>query len=242
MAIATVIVRTRVQNLGDIMASEETTLRSLFIDELRDVHHAERQLLKALPKLAKAATSDKLRDALESHLGETEEQVSRLEQVFGLLEESGKPKPCAGMQGIVEEGSDLIEEEDKGAALDAGIIASAQRAEHYEMAAYGTLIAWAEALGEGEVVKLLQETLDEEKAADEKLTALAEAGINEAAKAGGEDEDADTDEADDEDESEKTARPAARSGSTGTGTSRGGRPAMSASGRNGSGKSRSGSR
>jgi ferritin-like metal-binding protein YciE len=198
-------------------------------------------LLKALPKLAKAATSDDLREALENHLGETEEQVSRLEQVFGLLEESSKPKPCAGMQGIVEEGSDLIEEEDKGAALDAGIIASAQRAEHYEMAAYGTLIAWAQALGEDEVVKLLQETLDEEKAADEKLTALAEAGINEAAKSGGEDEDADADEGDDEDE--KTSRPASRGGSTGAGASRAGRPAMSASGRNGSGgKSRSGSR
>jgi ferritin-like metal-binding protein YciE len=220
----------------------QTTLRSLFIDELRDVHHAERQLVKALPKLAKAATSSELRAAIENHLGETEEQINRLAQVFELLEESGKPKPCAGMQGIVEEGSDLIEEEDKGAALDAGIIASAQRAEHYEMAAYGTLIAWAEALGEDDVVKLLQETLDEEKAADEKLTALAEAGINEAAKSDDEDNDAEADEEDDEDDSEKSSRPASRSGSSGTGASRGGRPAMSASGRNDSGKSRSGSR
>ena len=219
-----------------------TTLRSLFIDELRDVHHAERQLVKALPKLAKAASSRALRAALETHLGETEEQISRLEKVFELLEESGKPKPCAGMQGIVEEGSSLIEEEDKGAALDAGIIASAQRAEHYEMAAYGTLIAWAEALGEDEVVRLLEETLDEEKAADQKLTALAEAGINEAAKSGEEDEGAEADEEDDEEEHEKSARPASRSGSTGTGASRAGKPAMSASGRNGSGKSRSGSR
>jgi ferritin-like metal-binding protein YciE len=223
------------------MASNETTLRSLFIDELRDVHHAERQLVKALPKLAKAATSPELRAAIESHLGETEEQVNRLEQAFELLEESGKPKPCAGMQGIVEEGSDLIEEEDKGAALDAGIIASAQRAEHYEMAAYGTLISWAKALGEDEVAKLLQKTLDEEKAADKKLTALAEAGINEAAKSGDDEEDAETDEEDDEDESAKGSRTASRSGSTGAGASRAGRPAMSASGRNG-GKSRSGSR
>lgn len=224
------------------MASTETTLRSLFIDELRDVHHAERQLVKALPKLAKAATSPGLRAAIESHLGETEEQVSRLEQVFELLEESGKPKPCAGMQGIVEEGSDLIEEEDKGTALDAGIIASAQRAEHYEMAAYGTLIAWAKALGEDEVAKLLQKTLDEEKAADKKLSALAEAGINEAAKSGDDDEGDEADEPDDEDESEKSPRTASRSGSTGTGASRAARPAMSASGRNGGGKSRSGSR
>lgn len=222
------------------MASTETTLRSLFIDELRDVHHAERQLVKALPKLAKAATSPELRAAIEGHLGETEEQVSRLEQAFELLEESGKPKPCAGMQGIVEEGSDLIEEEDKGAALDAGIIASAQRAEHYEMAAYGTLIAWAEALGEAEVAKLLKKTLDEEKAADKKLTALAEAGINEAAKSGDDDEGAEAGE-DDEDESEKSPRTASRSSSTGTGASNAGRPSMSASGRNG-GKSRSGSR
>ena len=223
------------------MASTETTLRSLFIDELRDVHHAERQLMKAIPKLAKAATSRELRAALESHLGETEEQISRLEQVFELLEESGKPKPCPGMQGIVEEGSDLIEEEDKGAALDAGIIASAQRAEHYEMAAYGTLVAWAEALGEDEVAKLLQETLDEEKAADEKLTALAEAGINEAAKSGDENEGDEAEDEDEEDDSEKSSRQSSRSGSTGTGA-RGGRPAMSASGRNGSGKGRSGSR
>jgi len=214
-----------------------TTLRSLFIDELRDVHHAERQLVKALPKLAKAATSPKLRAALEIHLGETEEQVSRLEKAFGLLEESSKPKPCAGMQGIIEEGSDLIEQEDKGAAMDAGIIASAQRAEHYEMAAYGSLIAWAKALGEGDVAKLLQETLDEEKAADQKLTALADAGINEAAKFANDDENTGTGEEDDEDESPKSAGQASR-GSTGTGASRAGRPAMSASGRNGSGKSR----
>lgn len=233
------------------MASEETTLRSLFIDELRDLHHAERQLVKALPKLAKAATSDELRQALQDHLEETEEQVGRLEEVFQLLEESGKPKPCAGMLGIVEEGSDLIREEDKGAALDAGIIAAAQRAEHYEMAAYGTLIAWAEALGEDEVVTLLQATLDEEKAADEKLTAIAETGINEAAKAGGEDEDAedaDEDEDDDADEDEDEGKRAKATGVAARGKSPGKESparqmgAMSANGRNASGKSRSGSR
>ena len=234
------------------MASEETTLRSLFIDELRDVHHAERQLLKAIPKLAKAATSDELRQALEDHLGETEEQVSRLEQVFELLEESGKPKPCPGMQGIIEEGSELIQEEDSGAALDAGIIASAQRAEHYEMAAYGTLVAWAEALGEDEVAKLLQATLDEEKAADEKLTQLAEAGINEAAKAGDgadeADEDADDDDADEgeddeeEEQSGKSLGTAARGKSPGKPSRAGQTTGMSAKGRNGSAKNRPGSR
>ena len=234
------------------MASEETTLRSLFIDELRDVHHAERQLLKAIPKLAKAATSDELRQALEDHLGETEEQVSRLEQVFELLEESGKPKPCAGMQGIIEEGSELIQEEDEGAALDAGIIASAQRAEHYEMAAYGTLIAWATALGEDEVAKLLQATLDEEKAADEKLTQLAEAGINEAAKAGDneadegdEDSDDDADEGEEDEDDEQSGRglgTAARGKSPGKPSRAGQTTGMSAKGRNGGAKSRPGSR
>jgi ferritin-like metal-binding protein YciE len=168
--------------------STETTLHTLMVDEIRDLYHAERQLVKALPRLARAATSPALRDALENHLSETEEQVTRLEKVFDLLDESARPKTCAGMLGIIEEGSDLIKESEKGSALDAGIIGGAQRAEHYEMAAYGTVLAWAKAMGHGEVVDLLQATLDEEKAADEKLTALAEAGINEAAKAGAESE------------------------------------------------------
>ena len=166
----------------------ETTLRSLFLDELKDAYHAEKQLLKALPKLAKAATSAQLRQALQSHLAETEEHVSRLEQAFEMIDEPVKAKPCAGMAGIIEEGADLIKEEDKGAALDAGIIAGGQRAEHYEMAAYGTLIAWAKALGHDDVASLLAKTLNEEKAADAKLTKLAEAGINEASKSGAEDE------------------------------------------------------
>jgi ferritin-like metal-binding protein YciE len=167
----------------------ETTLRKLFIDELRDAYHAEKQLVKALPKMAKAAMSPDLRTALESHLGETETHVDRIEQAFGLLDEPVKAKACAGMQGIIEEGSDVIKEEEKGPALDAAIIAGGQRAEHYEMAAYGTLIAWANTLGFDDVAELLSETLDEEKAADEKLTKLAEGGINAAANAdNGEDE------------------------------------------------------
>ena len=166
----------------------ETTLRSLFVDELKDAYHAEKQLVKALPKLAKAATSDQLRQALQSHLAETEEHVSRLEQAFEMIDEPVKAKPCAGMAGIIEEGSDLIKEEDKGAALDAGIIAGAQRSEHYEIAAYGTLMAWAKALGHNDVASLLAKTLNEEKAADAKLTKLAEAGINEAAKSSADDE------------------------------------------------------
>ena len=175
--------------------SEETTLRDLFIDELRDAYHAEKQLVKALPKMAKATTSPALRKALESHLAETEEQVSRIEQAFELLDEPVKAKPCAGMQGIIEEGSDVIKNEDKGAALDAAIIASGQRAEHYEMAAYGTLVAWAKTLGHDDVAALLEDTLNEEKAADQKLTSLAEGGINAAATDS-------TEDADEEDEND----------------------------------------
>lgn len=159
----------------------DTTLQTLLVDELRDIYHAERQLVRALPKLAKAASSPELRDALESHLAETEGHVTRLEQAFDMLDETAKTKACAGMLGIVEEGSDLIKEKAKGSALDAGIIAGAQRAEHYEIAAYGSIMAWARALGHGNIAELLSSTLEEEKAADARLSELAEAGINEAA-------------------------------------------------------------
>ena len=158
----------------------ETTLQTLLVDELRDIYHAERQLVRALPKLAKAASSPELREALESHLTETEGHVARLEQAFDMLDETAKSKTCAGMVGIVEEGSDLIKK-GKGSALDAGIIAGAQRAEHYEIAAYGSVMAWAKALGHEDIAELLSSTLEEEKAADAKLSELAEAGINEAA-------------------------------------------------------------
>ena len=182
--------------------AEMNTLMDALVDEVRDLYHAEKQLVKALPKMAKAATSDELREALESHLAETETQVGRLEQVFELLEEKPRAKTCAGMAGIIEEGSDALKEDAEPAVLDAMIIAAAQRAEHYEMAAYGTAAAWAEGLGLSEVAELLRDTLDEEKAADEKLTALAEAGINDAASAGAEDEEQDDDDEDDEDEDE----------------------------------------
>ena len=160
----------------------ETTLHSLFIDELRDVYHAERQLVRALPRLAKAAASDDLRQAIEHHLEETENHVSRLEQAFETLGTPARAKTCAGMLGIVEEGSDVVKEHERGAALDAGIIAGAQRAEHYEIAAYGTILAWAKAMGHDDIVELLTPTLEEEKAADAKLTDLAENGINSAAQ------------------------------------------------------------
>jgi ferritin-like metal-binding protein YciE len=155
------------------------TLRDAFVDELRDSYDGEKQLIKALKKMAKAAKADDLREAFETHLEETQGQVQRLEQVFGMLDEKVKGKHCDGLAGIIEEGSAVMEEDFDDATMNACLIASGQRAEHYEMAAYGTLVAWARSLGHDEAADLLQETLDEEKAADEKLSALAEGGINE---------------------------------------------------------------
>jgi ferritin-like metal-binding protein YciE len=182
------------------------TLRELMIDEIRDLYDAERQLVKALPKMAKGATSDELRGLIEGHLAETEEHVKRIEQAFELLDENVRGKHCAGIAGIIEEGGDLLEEDFDGAVLDAGIIAGAQRAEHYEIGAYGSVIAWAKLLGEDEVATLLSDTLEEEKAADQKLSDLAESSVNsEAAAMAGEegddeDDDEDTDDEDDADE------------------------------------------
>src|SRR4051812_30104178 len=157
---------------------ETQTLHDAFLDELRDAYDAEKQLIKALPKLAKAAESDDLRTAFETHLEETQGHAQRLEQVFENLGEKARGKHCDGMAGIIEEGKAILEEEFEGTTLDACLIAAAQRAEHYEMAAYGTLVAWARAMGHEDAVGLLEEILEEEKAADEKLTALAEGGIN----------------------------------------------------------------
>jgi ferritin-like metal-binding protein YciE len=161
--------------------AEAGTLHDAFIDELRDTYDAEKQLTKALPKLAKAATNEKLRAAFESHLQETQGQIARLEQVFASLDEKVRGKHCDGIAGIIEEGKSIMEEDFDETTMDACLIAAGQRAEHYEMAAYGTLVAWAQAMGHTEAAKLLQKTLDEEKAADKKLSALAEAGINQGA-------------------------------------------------------------
>ena len=161
------------------------TLHEMLVDEIKDLYHAEKQLTKALPKLAKAATHDDLREAFEMHLEETQEQITRLEEVFEALGEKVKAKPCAGMAGIIEEGSDVMKEDADGAVLDAALIAAAQRAEHYEIGAYGTCIEWARLMGHNEVVNLLEQTLAEEKAADKKLTMLAESEINQAALAEG---------------------------------------------------------
>ena len=161
--------------------AEAETLHDAFIDELRDSYDAEKQLTKALPKLAKAASSPKLRQAFESHLKETEGHVERLERVLESLDEKVRGKHCDGIAGIIEEGKSIMEEEFDEITMDACLIAAGQRAEHYEMAAYGTLVAWAQAMGHTEAAKLLQQTLDEEKAADKKLSGLAEGGINRSA-------------------------------------------------------------
>jgi ferritin-like metal-binding protein YciE len=150
----------------------EEGLKDLYIDELKDLYSAENQLVKALPKMAKAATSEDLRAGFEKHLEQTKGHVQRLETIFEQLGESPKGKKCKGMEGLIEEGSEAIEEHD-GAVLDAALIGAAQRVEHYEMAGYGTVIAFAEELGESKHVSLLNETLEEEKATDETLTGLA---------------------------------------------------------------------
>ena len=156
-------------------------LRKLYIEELRDLYSAENQLLKALPKMAKGAASTELKQAFENHLEETEGHVERLEDIFEDLDETPKGKTCQAMKGLVEEGSEILEEEGEESVLDAGIIAAAQKVEHYEIASYGTVRTFAELLGQKEAVKLLQQTLDEEGAADEKLNELAEEIVNPAA-------------------------------------------------------------
>jgi|SRR6476660_1447054 ferritin-like metal-binding protein YciE len=169
------------------------TLHDAFLDELRDSYDAEKQLTKALPKLAKAAASSSLRAAFESHLEETRGHVDRLERVFESLDEKPRGKHCDGIAGIIEEGKSIMEEEFDEATMDACLIAAGQRAEHYEMAAYGTLVAWAQSMGHTEAATLLQQILNEEKAADKKLSSLAEGGINQnaadAAHPDGEEED-----------------------------------------------------
>jgi len=148
-------------------------LKELYVDELKDLYSAENQLVKALPKLAKAAASEELRAGFEEHLEQTKGHVQRLEQIFKMLDESPKGKKCKGMEGLIEEGSEIIGEDFEDALLDSALIGAAQRVEHYEIAAYGTVRAFAEELGESEHASLLAETLEEEKQTDEKLTELA---------------------------------------------------------------------
>jgi ferritin-like metal-binding protein YciE len=148
-------------------------LKELYVDELKDIYNAENQLLKGLPKMAKAASSEELRQGFEEHLEQTRGHVERLEKIFKSLDESPKGKKCMGMEGLVKEGSEVMDEDFEGALMDAALIGAAQRVEHYEIAAYGTVSEFAKLLGENEHVSLLEETLQEEKDTDEKLTGLA---------------------------------------------------------------------
>jgi ferritin-like metal-binding protein YciE len=156
------------------MTTAKNSLRGLYVDELRDLYSAEKQLTKALPKMAKTATSEELCDGFTEHLEQTRGHVERLEQIFEALGERSGGKKCAGMEGLIEEGSEVISDDFEGAVMDAALIGAAQRVEHYEIAAYGTVCAFAELLGETKHLELLQQTLDEEKQTDEKLTELSQ--------------------------------------------------------------------
>lgn len=153
-------------------------LQDLYIEELRDLYNAEKQLVRALPKMAKKASHDELKQAFTTHLEETKGHVDRLEQIFEKLGKRAGGKTCKAMQGIVEEGKETMEEDAEPEVMDAALIAAAQRAEHYEIAAYGTVRTYAKLLGDTQAAKLLQTTLDEEGKTDKKLTQLAESSIN----------------------------------------------------------------
>jgi ferritin-like metal-binding protein YciE len=168
------------------------SIRELLIEEMPDLYDAEKQLVKALPKMAKAASSDQLREAFESHLEQTRGHVARLEQAFQLLNVKAKGKPCAAMKGLIEEGKETMEEDLAEGLMDSAIICAAQKVEHYEMAGYGTLSAWARSLGLDEVAGLLEETLAEEKEADEKLTQVGGDVLAEAEEADGQEEEKET--------------------------------------------------
>ena len=156
-------------------------LEDLFLDGLKDIYYAEKKITKALPKMAKGAESDEVTAAFEKHLAETEAQVERLEQVFDILGKPARGKTCPAIDGILEEGEEIMQDYKGAPALDAGLVAAAQAVEHYEIARYGTLIAWGEQLGMSEAVELLKATLNEEEATDEALSALGEGGVNERA-------------------------------------------------------------
>ena len=160
------------------------SLETLYVEELRDIYNAENQLLKALPKMAKAASSEELKQAFEDHLEQTRQQVERLDEIFEKLDKKPTGKTCHAMKGLVEEGSEIIKEDGEDHIIDAGLIAAAQKVEHYEIASYGTVRTWAEMLGEDDAAELLQQTLDEEGETDKRLTELAEEIINVEAAAG----------------------------------------------------------
>jgi ferritin-like metal-binding protein YciE len=160
------------------MATRMDTLEDLYMDLLKDLYSAEKQLVKALPKLAKAAQAEDLRRAFNEHLAQTESHVERIDRIFSDLGGSPRGKKCVGMEGIIEEGNELTKEKVKPDVLDAGLIAAAQKAEHYEIACYGTARTWAQRLGYNDAARLLQQTLEEESMANEKLTRIAESHVN----------------------------------------------------------------
>lgn len=163
------------------MAGQSKTLEDLFLENLKDIYYAEKKILVALPKMAKSVNSDELRSAFELHVEETKGQVDRLLQVFKMLKQPAKGKTCPAILGLVEEGEEVMEDFEDSTALDAGLLAGAQAVEHYEMARYGTLVAWAKELGMNDAAKLLQQTLDEEKKTDATLSKLAGGVINQKA-------------------------------------------------------------
>jgi ferritin-like metal-binding protein YciE len=159
----------------------QKTLSDLFLDTLKDIYYAERQILRALPKMARGAQSKELRAAFESHRDQTEEQVARLQQVFEILGRPARGKNCPAIDGIIEEGEEILESYKGSPAIDAGLIAAAQAVEHYEIARYGTLCNWADLLGMDDARQLLEQTLREEEETDQNLTAIAEASVNQSA-------------------------------------------------------------
>ena len=205
------------------------TAEELFVDELKDIYSAEKQAVKAFPRLAKAVQSEELKQAMQDHLEQTKGQVERLDRIFEILEERSSGKTCEGMKGLVEEAQSQLEEIEKGPVLDCAMIGALQRIEHYEIAAYGTAATLAEAMGKDEIKELLGETLEEEKETDERLTQVAQSVNSEALSEGGEEE------GEDEDENESSSN-----GSRGGSSSRGSSRSSSKKSSSRSGSSRSG--
>lgn len=169
----------KTKTASKVSNENQSALLELFVDEIKDIYWAEKHLTKALPKMQKAATSEELRDAFETHLTQTGEHVARLEEVFQLLEEKAQAKKCDAMEGLVSEGQSIIEDTDEGTATrDVGLILAAQKVEHYEIATYGGLAQLAKTLGREDIAQILETTLAEEKETDELLTAIAEGGVN----------------------------------------------------------------
>ncbi len=160
------------------MAAKMQTLEDMYMDLLKDLYSAEKQLVKALPKMAKSANASDLQRAFQEHLKQTEGHVERIERIFADMEGSPRGKKCVGMQGLIEEGSEVMKEDAEPDVMDAGLIAAAQKVEHYEIAGYGTARAWAQELGYHDAARMLQDTLDEESMANEKLTRIAEGHVN----------------------------------------------------------------